>query len=450
MLDQRLAAAKNDLRSDLESLDPPPFKPNRSAAPAMFIVALLLGIGIVGYVARTRPDDTGGISVATQPDVPDAPVEELPTEDVPADGQTVVVPAPVGPEALGPDGQPAGQATPISRWRTLASPAPGEFSMPLPSADAWSPDEAKVIVYRTGAASPGHLVYNTFDQDAEPIELPFVPADIEQVYWHPLEQDRLLYTAGPDLMNFDLATGSTTTEHSFDGCDSVDSGVLPVSPALDGSVSLLCRAGDDTSQVAYDLSSGDEIRVPTRSDTAALPSPSGNLFVRWNPDNSASVLDRSLTDTGVVLDLAGNVFGFVTDNTGREWVAATLFDGEAIGSVVLLPLDGASDPIVVIGPDRGDAYPPTGTLISANGDKIVIGVRGPDDGLAGNITLLDLADSFTDPTRWSTPHMSAGLHDYWSTPFVSVSRSGVIAYSSDRGGDSVNTYIGNFIGEPPD
>ncbi len=452
-LDERLAAATSDLQRDVAGLSTPPFKPNRPAAPVVLALVLLLGIGIAAIMARTSADGTGSIAVATQPETPDADEREPETAGLETDPSDPDLGDPDSEDAQQESGATAatavneGEAESGSGWRAITSPVSGEFFVPVSTVGAWSPDETKVIVYRTGAADPAHLVYDTFDfgATAAPIELPFDPPDIEQVYWHPLVEDQLVYATGANLMVFDLNTRNSVIEKSFDGCASIDSGVLPVAPANDGTMSLLCRSATEVTQLSYNLATGDDLRASTASDTAAVPSPSGDALVRWNGDGSASVLDRSLVDTGIELDLQGNLFGFVVDAGGREWVATTLFDGPAVGSVVLLPLDGQGPPIVAIGPDRGDPYPPTGTVISTAGDKIAVSIEGADDGLAGRITLLDFGESLTEARRRSIPHTSEDMHGYWSTPFVSVSPSGAVLYSTDLGADSVTTIVGSFI-----
>lgn len=445
MLDERLDAAVADLRHELVDHAPPPFSPNRPAGPiAAMLVVLLLGFGAVGYVAQSG-GDVGGEIITTRPDVPEVPADnqavpppestDAPPEDAPVDEQGL---APASPET------PAASA-----WTELTSPAPGEFVMPIPLGIAWSPDERWVLTYRTGSGEVGHQVWDTTNLAAGPIPLPFQPPDIEQVYWHPLESDTLLYAEGDDaeLWKFELGSEMSSVVHFFDGCTELSSGVSPVPPATDGTVSLLCEGAAGLQQISYNLATGVEVRVPTMSDTAAAPSPSGEVLVRWNVDGSASVLNRDLTETGVTLDLRDNSFDFVVDDAGREWAVAPLFDGAAIGSAVLLPLDGGDAPIVLIGPDAGDQYPPSGTSISTAGDKIAVSIRGEDDGLAGRITVLDLGVSWTDPPRRSIPHDSEGLHDYWSTPFASINASGHVIYSTDRGGDSVTSIVGDFIAE---
>jgi len=452
-LDQKLAAAAADLRRTLGDDVPPPFVANRRRAPAALLFLLLAGIGVAGYATVSMSDDGAEITVAIQPEVPAISraidIDDPDQDQAEPNGITSGEDAP-DDAAETPDD--AVNTTTSLDWTSISPPESGQFLVPLPLAPAWSSDGQKFIAYRTGDGSPVHLVYDLDDLDATPLVLPFTPPDIEQIYWNPLNADQLLYADGPELWAFDVRTGESVVAHRFANCDSVDSGVVPVPPAPDGTVSLLCRSGSKTSQVVLNLANGIVQRTATESDTAAIPSPSGDLLVRWNDDDSASVLDRTLADTGRTLDIEGNSYGFVTDDNGREWIVTTLFDGPAVGTAVLLPLAHVAEPVVLIGPDRGDPYPPDGTVISVAGDKIAFSIRGDDDGLAGRITLLDLSEAFTDPSRRSRPHLGHDTHGYWSTPFVAVTRQGTVVYSTDNGGDTVSIVVGAFssTSEPSD
>ena len=57
-IDDRLAAAASDLRTQLDHQELPDFKPNRRTAPAVLALVLLLGIGVTGFVANMRAGDT--------------------------------------------------------------------------------------------------------------------------------------------------------------------------------------------------------------------------------------------------------------------------------------------------------------------------------------------------------------------------------------------------------
>jgi len=446
-LDDRLLQAVSDLRDDVDALDAPPFSPKRSAVPMMLALVLVLGVGIAAFAAWASSGETGGMSVATQPETVESPAIDL-------------EPAEAEPEAVGED---SGAVESLDDFELVQASRPlvgqitnaqaGEFLMPLPAGIAWSPDESRLLMYRTGSVEPGHFIVDAASGAIEgAVPLSITPADIEQVYWHPNDTDLLVYTSDADVMVYDLAIGQSRVVASFDQCDRVDSGVGPVAPASDGTLSLLCHTGAGRSLLVYNLISGEVRQAPTSGDTAAEPSPTGSALVRWNGDGSASVLDRALAETGVTLDIDNNVFAFVTEGSGREWIATTLFDDPAIGTIVVLPLDGADPPVVVIGPDRGDPYPPSGTNISAAANVVAVSIQGRDDGaLAGRIVVATLAGrlggSFSEASLapvdpMSFAHQSEGLHGYWSTPFLSVSPTGrFVAYSTDSGSDRIDTFV---------
>jgi len=439
-LDDRLSQAVADLRDDVETMEAPPFAPKRSTAPAMLALILVLGVGFALASFATRSgDDLGDVSVATQPEPADPVNEDPPSSDVMPEGESR--------DESETDSESDSQLdTGRSTVRTgqFTAAEAGEFLLPLPAGTAWSPDESRLLMYRTGSAGSGHFVADSSTgQTIGVMPLPFTPADIEQVYWHPLDAHVLLYTSGADIMAYDIATEQSQVVVSFDPCDRVDSGARPVPPTSGGTFSLLCHAGDETTLLVHDLDSGLSLSAPTTGDTAAIASPSGQSLVRWNNDGSASVLDASLAETGVTLDLDDNLFVLIADDEGREWAATTQFSGPAVGTVVLLPLDGVGDPVVIIGPDRGDPYPPGGTAMSAGGGVVAVSIPGADDGeLEGRITVVDVNSTLVSPVDLSIPHNSADMHGYWSRPFLSVSPSGqFVAFSSDSGGDRVDTFI---------
>ena len=480
-LDDRFAAAAQDLRGELDHVEVPAFRPKRpKKAPAAFLVLVLIGIGIAGYLGNLQ-SETDGIAavVATQPEAADPEVAdaELPddaaveaTDDLAeaepeGDSDTSGIAstddlarAEAADDLAGPDEdstdlspsvteRPDESALPPSPLiGQLTSAAPGQFLVPLADHGSWSADESKLLLYSTGAPSASHVAVDTASGDVI-VELLLDPPDVEQVYWHPQDPDRLVYATGPSLLSYSVSTEQTVELHRFDGCDHVGSGVLPVAPSPTGIVSLLCESDDGTSQVSYDLVTGAEQRVATLSDTAAFPSPSGSRFVRWN-DTTVSVLDENMVETGVVLDVQGNLFSLIATSDGREWAATTLFDGPNTGTLVLLPLDGVGDPVVVIGEANGDPFPPSGTRISASANTVVVSTRGPiDGGLAGLVIAVDVADPTNPGPRWTFAHNGADTHDYWSSVFVSASPSGrYVAYSTDLGTDQVNTFIAHPTG----
>ena len=170
-----------------------------------------------------------------------------------------------------------------------------------------------------------------------------------------------------------------------------------------------------------------------------------------DPDGLVQVRDvdagfDSASFDGVSFDLGGAVLTMIASEQGDQAVVAH-FDGDSIGSVVLVPLDG-SPAAVVVGPEQGDEYPPSGTQISGVGDRVAFTTAGPvADDLGGRLVSVT---GFLDGTDAASivqalPHDSEGLHDYWSRAFVSLSPSGRwIAYTSDQGRDRVDVFVTGF------
>ena len=485
-IDDRLSSASDDLSGEIDDLHIPPFKPRRSPAPTMLALSLLIALGAFGLVASFR--DSGGVSVATQPDVPEDVVAEVPDdpsaldtpdpsvddEPVPTDNASEAedsspvdagAPDEVDPaERAEPDREvvPSASASAAVRSGQVSAANAGEFFVPIVG-NAWNADESRLLLYRTGDTAISHVVIDsgTGEQVAN---LRIAPSDIEHVYWHSSDPSVLFYpekdTANLWQVTLDVNEPqgySAEVRHTFDECDSISSGRRPTPPSLDMTFGLLCFNSDATTKVAFNAVTGVETRAATFSDEAPVPSQSGNFFVeRAENGDDGLVLDAAFNATGRVLELDGNGISFVTDGAQREWVAATLFGGDVIGTLVLLPLDGDSAGVVVIGPDRGDPYPPTSTSVSTAGSAVSLSIAGGTEasaedqsGLVGGVHFVDVSDPFAAVARLSLNHQSEGLHGYWSRPFVSISPSGRYAvYSSDVGSDRVDSFIVDFENLP--
>jgi len=268
------------------------------------------------------------------------------------------------------------------------------------------------------------------------------PPDIEQVYWSPTDPALIYVLESAEMIAVHVESGQRTVVHRFNGCDEVNSGKIPVAPSSTGTFGLLCHTASDVTAVSFNVTDGTERRTPTRSDEAPKPSLSGMFFTNWNADGSVAVLDADLEPTGVVLEMRDNSFVFARDGAGNEVTISAQFDGEWVGSVVAMPLDGSA-PSVIIGPDTGFGYPLTGTHLSAATSAALVSftTSGGSSGLelAGTVAAVDLASG---ELRSFGPHDSAGAFGYWSTPFISMSPTGrFLVLSSDNGSDAVNSRI---------
>ncbi len=429
-IDDALRQASNELRSQVDDVPVGDFEPNRSAAPlgAAVLVLIVALIAVAGWRATSQEEP---VDVVTRPEVPTAVVEPSPA---PAE------PAPEPDQAETPDA-----SIPLApQVGQLTAASSGEFFVLSPGVSAWNRDESLLLAYRTGTGGPGHVVFDTATGEMV-ATVPLDPPDIEQVYWHPLIDETVIAFVGADLVAFDVRGGTTEVLHSFDGCESVDAG-YPSPPSITGVLVGFCE-GVGSQAVRFDLASGEEDRFSIDDDADAIQvSPSGTYVLTIAPDGLVQVRDVGVSGDGVSFELGGAVLTMITTELGDNAVVAH-FDGDSIGSVVLVPLDG-SPASVVVGPERGDEYPPSGTQISAMGDRVAFSTAGPvADELGGRIVsvtgFVDAADAAT--IVQTLPHGSEGLHDYWSRAFVSLSPTGRwIAYASDQGSDRVDLFVTGF------
>jgi len=401
-----------------------------------------------------EPDDS---EVETTEDPETEPPPESEPEPEPAlDAQPEPEPAtrddtaPEPPSEPGPDtgngegtspapSGPSGGPPLVGR---LSAAGAGDFYVPSPLVQAWSTDESKVILYRTGAASPGHVIVDTTSGNVI-TTVDLSPPDIEQVYWNPVNANEVIALEGSALVAFDITSFQRRIIREFPGCPNADAGV-PSQPSLAGVLVFICDDGSVRSIVSFDIANDVAIRTPVSSgQKTALISPTGQWVVSSTEAGPLAVYDSALVVQDYELDRDGNVFAFVTTPDGAEHAAGPLFAVPS-GSIVLSPLDG-SPPQVIVGPDRGDEYPPGGNQIAAVGSRIVFSTRGPVEGeLGGRLSFVDLA-RVGDELITSIRHDSTGSFDYWSNAFVSLSPSGNYAiYSTDFGTDRIDTWIVEF------
>jgi len=456
-LETRLSQATDELRADVARIEPPPFEPTSRLAPMLAAAAVAIAIGIFAVFAMMSSDNRAIETIFTEPGVGEVDDEIVDPELTAIDktiGQLVNTPVEATPEAAAapvPDEiSPVAGALPVAGQPQLigavSATEPGGTVMPVDGVGAWNADESMMLLYRRGAEGSSHVVVDA-STGADVAILDISPPDIEQVYWSPTERSVLYFADNADLIAYDLASGESTTLHTFEGCAEVTAGTSAVSPSSGGDFGFVCLADDGPAElVAFNINTQREARRTASVPDAPQPSPSGEYFVAWNDDGSASVLDPNLADTGVVLKLDDNHFVFVVDGQGREAVAAALYNGDAVGTLVVLPLENG-EPQVIIGPDAGDEYPPSGTRLSAVGSstKLAVSIAGPastGSALAGRLLAVDLAQPSGSEVAVLGEHGSIGAFEYWSTAFLAISPSGrFVASSSDSGGGAVNTEV---------
>jgi len=465
-LETRLNRATQELRADVARIHPPPFEPRSRVAPMLVAAVLAIAIGLFAVFALLADDDqaigvvtgTGEVDELREADItnpednasPEALEETAASLEAEATATEIPTPVPTpGRDAL--EEAFAFESSAVEQEQILgpiSAMASGETATPVDGVGAWNSDESLMLLYRRTDEGSRHVVLDAATGDDVAV-LDINPPDIEQVYWSPGEPSILYYVdAGtPNLMAYDVAADTTTIEHTFDGCDEITSGRAPVVPSMLGDFSFVCITGNDSDEiVVLRVESDREVkRRPALTGNVPQPSLSGDYFVVENDDGTASVLDENLDATGTVLGLGSNDFAFVFLPEVRDAVVAALYNGPAIGTLVLLPLDG-SDPQVIIGPDAGDEYPPGGTRLSAGAldFEVAVAIAGPaspESALAGHVLVVDFnaASGGTEIIDLGL-HGSTGTFDYWSTPFVAKSNRHVMV-SSDNGGDAVNTTV---------
>jgi len=427
--DERLSRATDELRSQLSDEPIPGFSPNPrvSGEPA-------------APVPTALPADTSR-PVSPDPDLaPQPPEPGSPTPTVaPAIGAEM--PMQVYPEPT-----------------RLTDAGAGEFIAPLPLVGAFNANETLVVLYRTGSVNGGHIVVDTGTGTtiAEIGEIVVEAPDIEHVYWNPLAAGELVWLNGTSFVRHDVWTGTQTVVTT--SCDAVTTGPFPAPPSATGAFPVACQRGD--------VWSLDLLDVTNQTSTTGL-SNIGDIVstieeIRISPSGRLLAISSSATSTTSVFDLTtGTESASVTTNdapiawvampAGIEALTLPAYNGIGPGTIVVARPGGETT--VVVGPDAGDEYPPTGTHLSAttlpdSEGRIVATVRGPADAdstLTGQVIvadIVDLPDGTVSTTVETFGHGGATVNGYWSSNTVSISPSGNrLVWATDEGTDSTNTFI---------
>lgn len=469
-VDAELRLAASDLRRHIDG-PTRPFEPTTPARPMLAVAAVLVlvvgGLALLGRLGGDEapgPDETvsadGSAAPTTSSDAGPtaAPVASPEPSQVDADAESVDLtglvaePAPLEREpmdrpAVGETVTDPAFATTITR---LTDAGESRAIVPIATAtSAWSADEAFLLLYSTGPDGGVHQLHDGAD-GAFLRELDIEPADIEQVYWSPLDPAGLLFIEGATLISLDVATDTRTAIHTFDGCDRVDSGIGPVAPSADASRwGLLCRSNAGDQLVSLDVVTGTEHRRAAGDAVALVPTPAGDAYVVLAADGSGQVVDPTLTEViGEQRFGDGNIV-VLTDADGDAVAVGPDFGTETPGTAVAHPLGGA-DSWVVVGPDTQWPAPPSGTSLATDGGdrtgRVVLSVQGQArDGdrtvLDGEIVLVDVRAEPAVTVRLA--HHRSDTDDYFATPFVSLSPSGTrVVFASDWGDSGqVDTYV---------
>ncbi len=308
-------------------------------------------------------------------------------------------------------------------------------------AQAWNADETYLILYQV---DHGHLLYN--GQTYEYIrDLSISPPDLEQVYWSTDDPDLLYWIDGNQLMRYRVSDDASERVHTIDcsGDVSADSHAWISWDA--NRLGLYC----DSTNAAfiYSISDGAILGSSEERDFAPSISASGTLAY-WGGDvvdaTMAVVRTLDLSSDGEhcslgMLENGHDTYNLVQFDEGPE--------GSGVGSLVTFDMtDGSSR--VIIGPDTGYPYPPSGTHISAPIYKrpgwVFVSIIGDADGAEPLHQELVLANTNPGGTVCRIAHhRSVEAQDYWGEPHVTGSPSGTRAiFGSDwSGGDSVDTWV---------
>ncbi len=344
-----------------------------------------------------------------------------------------------------------------TRIRRLTNAPAGGIVTPMYSTvQAWNADESLFILYHTGSGKAGHSLYDgkTYRYLKE---LDIHPADLEQVYWHHSDPDVLFYVDNDfggkkAMIRYHVSNGRGEAIHYFScsgmifadshGFTSWDSRIL----------GLICRENNKKRFIfSYDLGTNTESpHKPTTTDTAPLAAPSGTLFY-----HDGKVLDRYMNERQALE--VGNPNEHASLGrlpNGHDTYNEVSFDGRYKGSLITHDMtDGTVH--VVVGPDTGFPYPPSGTHVSALAYErpgwvaiSSVGEPGPERqaGVLEQELYLANADPANPVVCRVAHHRSWGREghmDYWAEPHVVISPSGSrLLFGSDwGGGPSVDTYV---------
>ncbi len=323
---------------------------------------------------------------------------------------------------------------------------------------AWNADETYLILYHTRGSNNGHHLYNgkTYQYIRK---LNITPPDLEQVFWHTLDPDILMYidnSGTPSLIAYKISNNTKTTLTVFNNCSTVSSGSDPMYTSWDSDViGLLCQQSTGRQYFNYRISNNTESPRQVANGTAApQSSASGNLFF-YPGSNSANILDFSGT-LQRTLDL-GNPFdhaslGMLADGTDMYY--GVDFGGAANckpGALVAHNLSNGNCN-VIIGQATGYPFPPSATHISAISHKnpgwVAVSIVGNVDGQTVLNNEILLAN--TNPPGGTVCRVAhhrtwgkAGPQGYWAEPHVVISPSATrLLFGSDwGGGDSVDAYV---------
>lgn len=334
--------------------------------------------------------------------------------------------------------------------RRITAVAPGGANpaiVPMYSTiPAWNADESRLILYHVGV---GHELYDgrTY-QFIRALDIS--PADLEQVYWHTSDPDLLFYVDGIRLVRYHVGSGFKETVRTFEFCSGpANAGNDPMFTSWDSRVIGL-RCGGKLFTYRIDTDTVPAVRnsnlnAPQASASGAMAFLAGAVV-----DPALNVLRQ--------LDLA-NPYDHASLGrlaSGRDTYNGVAFDpgpnGSGVGSLVTFDMTNGSSRVVV-GPDTGFPYPPSGTHVSAIAYRqpgwVSLSIVGDPAGQGVLDNELVIADTNNGTVCRVGHHRSWGNnntqldHSYWAEPHVVASPSGTrLLFASDWGnGSTVDSYV---------
>ncbi|WP_437975475.1 hypothetical protein WMF11_47230 [Sorangium sp. So ce295] len=313
---------------------------------------------------------------------------------------------------------------------------------------AWNADESRLLLFSVAAGE--HQLYDgkTY-QFIEALDIS--PADIEQVYWHTSDPDVLFYVDGKDFIRYHVGAGTKEVVTTFDFCSGgASAGSDPLFMSWDSNrIGLTC----DDQVFIYDVGQNTVLARKALGENPAQVAPSGTLAFL---SDSGGVTDPQLNVVRTLDLLEPYGHASLSRVNGHDTWNGAVYDpgpggNDDIGLLVTWDLaEGTSK--VVIGPETGWPYPPTGH-ISGMAYKQPGWVFVSSIGDASGRGVLDMenliADTSTGKVCRIGRHRSWGKENthlaepYWAEPHTVPSPSGTRAvFGSDWGnGDTVDAYV---------
>lgn len=312
---------------------------------------------------------------------------------------------------------------------------------------AWNADESYLLLYQV---EHGHRLYDgktyAFIRDVA-----ISPPDIEQVYWDTSDPDILYYIDGIQLVRYHVAADQKENYRTLTTCRNQAAADSHAWISWDSRFLGLQCDGTGPSFI-YDIGAGTVTGSSTANPERGAPSMGASgALARWDIEVVDDTLKTVRTIDVPVVEHSS--LGRLAN--GHDTYDAVVFDqgprGSGVGTLVTHDMtDGTAR--VIVGPDTGYPYPPTGTHVSAvvyeNPGWVFVSVVGDisGKGVLDQELLLANTNAGVEVVCRIGHHRSQGKegpNGYWAEPHVTGSPTGTRAvFASDwSGGATVDTYV---------